>query len=119
MKHARTHAHTHTHTLTLSSHAVIKLSLRLIAKAKQKKNFNKLKNMMSLAEQRICIYCSFCEPVLSLVSRENIVLQSVYAGHWSNIWHSSSVDVVQRGNFVGLKQQRNVVGDNLSLTHPS
>ena len=33
---------------------------------------------MSLAEQRICIYCSFCEPVLSLVSRENIVLQSVY-----------------------------------------
>ena len=44
------------------------------------------------------IYCSFCEPVCSVASKENFfVLMSVYAGwHWNNIWHSSSVDVVQK-----------------------
>ena len=44
------------------------------------------------------IYCSFCEPVRSVVSKEKVVLKYVYAGHWNNIlWHSSSVDVVQEG----------------------
>ena len=53
--------------------------------------------MLSLAEQRICIYCSFGEPVRSLVSKENCVLKSAYAGHLNNIRHSSSVDVIQKG----------------------
>ena len=51
--------------------------------------------MLSLAEQRICVYCSFCEPVRSVVVKANFVRKSVYAGHWYNIWHSSSVDVIQ------------------------
>ena len=99
--HAHTHTHTHTHvrmclthTLTLSSHAVIKLSLRLIAK---NMNFDKFKSVFTLAEQRVCTYCSFCEPVRAVVSKEKFVLKSVYAGQWDNIWHSSSVDVVQKG----------------------
>ena len=57
-------------------------SLRLIAK---NINFVKLERMLSLAEQRICIYCSFCEPVRSVVSKDNFVLESVYAGHCNYI----------------------------------
>ena len=41
------------------------------------------------------MYGSFCEPVRSVVVKENFVRKSVYAGHWYNIWHSSSVDVIQ------------------------
>ena len=44
-------------------------------------NFDKFKNVLSLAEQRICTYGSFCEPVRAVVSKENCVLKSVYAGH--------------------------------------
>ena len=47
-------------------------------------NLDKLKRMLSLAEQGICIYCSFCEPVHSVVSKENFVLKSGYTEHWHN-----------------------------------
>ena len=60
-------------------------------------NFDKLKRMLSLAEQRICIYCSFCKPVRSVVSKENFVLKTVYTGHWNKIRQSSPVDVIEKG----------------------
>ena len=33
-------------------------------------NFDKFKSVLSLAEQRICTYCSFCEPVRAVGERE-------------------------------------------------
>ena len=97
--HTHTHTHTHayvsTHTFTLSFHAVIRFSVRLIVK---NINFEKLKRMLSLAEQRICIYCSFCKPVRSVVSKENFVLKSVCLRSME----------YKRGNRVGLKRSESV-----------
>ena len=50
-------------------------------------NFDKFQSVLTLAEQRICTYCSFSEPVRAVVSKEKF------------IWHSSSVDAVQKGQF--------------------